>query len=110
MQEHRPLRGPWWLIAPVTLFALLLFIMLACHECLAFAMAVVCERSNNAMDVQMESNRAHGYIKECQFAGCLLLARGQYGWKLAWLGAIRLDIQRAGVLRGLGPFSCPYLP
>ena len=64
MQQHRPLIGPWWLIAPVTLFALLLFVMLACHECLAFAMAVVCERSNNAMDVQMESNRAHGYIKE----------------------------------------------
>lgn len=73
MQEHRPLRGPWWLIAPVTLFALivLIFVRTACHECLAAPVAVVCERSNNAVDVQMESNRAHGYIKERQFAGCI---------------------------------------
>jgi hypothetical protein len=44
-----------------------------CHECLTIPMAVVCERRDNPVDVQMESNRssAGGYIKERQYAGCV---------------------------------------
>ncbi len=44
-----------------------------CHECLTIPMAVVCERRDDPVDVQMESNRSAtgGYIKERQFAGCI---------------------------------------
>jgi hypothetical protein len=64
----------WFGIAGASLVALVLFMFVrgACHECLAAPMAVVCEHSykGGAVDVQIESNRAHGYIKERQFAGC----------------------------------------
>jgi hypothetical protein len=42
-----------------------------CHECLNFPSVAVCERRSGAIDIQMESNRIGGYIKERQFAGCV---------------------------------------
>ena len=44
----------------------------SCHECLTLPMAAVCEHSfrGGTTDVQIESNRVGGYIKERQFAGC----------------------------------------
>ena len=37
-----------------------------CHECLTFPMAAVCERRDDAVDMEMESSRIGGYIKERQ--------------------------------------------
>lgn len=59
----------------VSLVLVALFLYMAvksvCHECLTFPMAAVCERRGGAVDVEMESNRIGGYIKERQFAGCV---------------------------------------
>jgi hypothetical protein len=57
----------------VVLVALFVYIAVksVCHECLTFPMAAVCERRGGAVDVEMESNRIGGYIKERQFAGCV---------------------------------------
>ena len=54
----------------VTLFVGVLTVRPVCHECLAAPSVAVCERGTNPIDVQVESNQIHGYIKERQFAGC----------------------------------------
>jgi hypothetical protein len=59
--------------AGASLVALCLFVRAACHECLTFPSVAVCERRNDAVDTQIESNRSYagGYIKERQFADCV---------------------------------------
>jgi hypothetical protein len=54
----------------VTLFMGVLIVRSSCHECLAAPSVAVCERGTNPIEVQVESNQIHGYIKERQFAGC----------------------------------------
>jgi len=63
----------WLVIAGASLVALVLFMFVraACHECLTFPAVAVCERSNDAVNTEIESNRIGGYIKEHQFAGCV---------------------------------------
>ena len=70
--ERRDVARVWLTSALLTLMALLLFMSVraGCHECLAVPSVAVCEHSNNAIDVQIESNRVGGYIKVRQFAGC----------------------------------------
>jgi hypothetical protein len=41
-----------------------------CHECLTLPVVAQCDRSNNAVSVEVRSNRSHGYIKQREFAGC----------------------------------------
>ena len=41
-----------------------------CHECLTAPSVAVCERRGGAIDVQLQSERIGGYIKEREFAGC----------------------------------------
>jgi len=41
------------------------------HEALTFPMAVVCDRAQQSVEVQMESTRAHGRIEQSEFAGCI---------------------------------------
>jgi hypothetical protein len=48
-----------------------LFVATFCHECLALPVVAQCERGNNAVSVQVASNRAHGYIVRRKFAGCV---------------------------------------
>ncbi len=63
------------LLVSVVLVSLFLYpaVKFVCHECLTFPMAAVCERrGGGAVDVQMESNRIGGYIKERHLAGCVL--------------------------------------
>jgi hypothetical protein len=56
----------------VALFMVVFVVRAACHECLAAPSVAVCEHSyrGRAVDLQIESNRVGGYIKERQFAGC----------------------------------------
>jgi hypothetical protein len=60
----------WGFIILVVVFVVFGIVKGACHECLALPVVAQCERSNNAVSVQVESNRAHGYIKQREFAGC----------------------------------------
>ena len=70
----------WWFAAAVLwgfifvgmAFGVLVSIKMSfCHECFALPVVAQCERSNNAVSVRVESNRAHGYIKQREFAGCV---------------------------------------
>ena len=54
----------------VMVFAAFGIVKGACHECLALPIVAQCERSNNAVSVEVRSNRSHGYIKQREFAGC----------------------------------------
>ena len=71
---HRRSRVPMllWLAGTVvvSLFSFMA-VKAVCHECLTFPSVAVCERRSGAIDIQMESNRIGGHIKERQFAGCV---------------------------------------
>jgi hypothetical protein len=60
------------LAAVAVLWSAFVVVKFSCHECLTLPMAAVCEHSfrGGTTDVQIESNRVGGYIKERQFAGC----------------------------------------
>jgi len=62
-----------WLASSV-LLVLLAFVLIEsqCHECLITPSVVVCEHSNNAIDVEIDSNRVGGYIQERHLFGCYL--------------------------------------
>jgi len=64
-----------WLLGTVVL-SLFSFVAVkaVCHECLTFPSVAVCEGSyaGGAIDVELESNRIGGYIKERHLAGCVL--------------------------------------
>ena len=74
-QSMRKMASVLWVSAAVLagLWASMFAVKTACHECLTFPMAVVCERRGDPVDTQMESNRSStgGYIKKRQFAGCV---------------------------------------
>jgi hypothetical protein len=57
-------------LASLVAFGLFISVRSGCHECLPVPSVAMCEHSNNAIDVTIESNRLHGYIKEREFAGC----------------------------------------
>ena len=60
-----------WVVGVLVVLWLLASVKVACHECLRLPVAVVCDRGNDVVDVQIESNRApHGYIERRAFAGC----------------------------------------
>lgn len=42
-----------------------------CHECLTFPSVAVCEHSSGAIDVETQSNRIGGHIKERQLGTCV---------------------------------------
>ena len=56
----------WSVSAVLVALFLIMAVRVACHECLTIPMAVVCERRNDAVDMEMESSRIGGYIKERQ--------------------------------------------
>jgi hypothetical protein len=64
VEESRAVAWVVWLVSAV-LVSLFVFMAVkaVCHECLTFPMAAVCERRDDPVDVEMESNRIGGYIK-----------------------------------------------
>ena len=52
------------------MFMGVLIVRSTCHECLAAPSVGVSDEASNPIDVQVESNQIHGYIKGRQFAGC----------------------------------------
>ena len=60
-----------WVVGVLVVLWLLASVKVACHECLRLRVAVVCDRGNDVVDVQIESNRVpHGYMERRAFAGC----------------------------------------
>jgi hypothetical protein len=69
--RHRMKKTLVWVAGALVVLWLLATVKVACHECLRLPVAVVCDRGNDVVDVQIESNRApHGYIERRAFAGC----------------------------------------
>ena len=61
-----------WVAGALVVLWLRAAVKVACHECLRLPTVVVCDRGNDVVDVQVESNRApHGYIERSKFAGCV---------------------------------------
>jgi hypothetical protein len=59
-------------LAVLVAFGAYMMVKSACHECLALPVVAQCERSNDAVSVRVESNRAPvGEIKRREFAGCV---------------------------------------
>jgi hypothetical protein len=59
-------------LSGTVLVSLFLFVVVksVCHECLTAPYAAVCERRGQPVEVDMQSHRIGGYIKERQYAGC----------------------------------------
>jgi hypothetical protein len=68
---RRPVAWLVWLAGTVVV-ALVAFALVKgmCHECLTAASVVACPHRNNAVAVEVESQRIGGYIKERNYFGC----------------------------------------
>jgi hypothetical protein len=67
----RPVAWVAWLAGAV-FASLVLFVGVksVCHECLTAPYAAVCERKGQPVEVDMQSHRIGGHIKERHFGGC----------------------------------------